>query len=169
MSRNDVQTRNFWSDVRVMRSNLPSRSRTHWENEMPSSNGGFGNNNQTTNAVIPSRARDPTHEEWITRANLCDRSPFERSLSPSRTGLLFGMTRVFILFTRNLFSHRDFSPDAESFYVALVHRFGEHRPNDKLTPVGRFNLVIDLEHTAGRGPEKHRAILPDIDIIDSVD
>src|SRR5712692_4145959 len=47
ISRNEVQIRNFWSDVRVTRSNLPSRSRTHCENETPSNNGGFGRLNQT--------------------------------------------------------------------------------------------------------------------------
>src|SRR6266705_3461392 len=51
MSRNEVQTRNFWSDVRVTRSNLPFRSRTHCENEMLSSKGGFGRLNQTQAAT----------------------------------------------------------------------------------------------------------------------
>src|SRR5215471_625000 len=58
---------------------------------MPSSNGGFGRKNQTNHAVIPSRARDLTHEARITQNNLCDPSPFGRSLTS------FGMTRVFIL------------------------------------------------------------------------
>ena len=91
MSRNEVQIRNFWSDVRVTRSNLPFRSRTGCENEMPSSNGGFGNKSQTTYAVIPipqTRERDLTREAWITRANLCDPSAGEGSLTS------FGMTRV---------------------------------------------------------------------------
>src|SRR5438309_11274427 len=42
ISGNEVQIRNFWSAVRVTRSNLPLRSRTDRENEMPSSSGGFG-------------------------------------------------------------------------------------------------------------------------------
>src|SRR2546421_10635554 len=66
ISRNEVQTRNFWSDVRVTRSNLPSRSRTHCENETPSSGGGFGSDNQTKHAVIPSRTRDLAHGALIT-------------------------------------------------------------------------------------------------------
>src|SRR2546421_200737 len=91
ISRNEVQTRNFWSDVRVTRSNLPSRSRTHCENETPSSSGGFGSNNQTKHAVIPSRTRDLTHGALITRDNFRNLPTVERSLSS------FGMTRVFIL------------------------------------------------------------------------
>src|SRR5436853_7894094 len=47
MSRNGVQIRNFWSDVRVRRRRLQFLSRTDCEKEMPSSNGGFGNKNQT--------------------------------------------------------------------------------------------------------------------------
>src|SRR5205807_10608567 len=90
ISRNAVQTRNFWSYVRVTRSNLPSRSRTHCENETPSSNGGFGSNNQTKPAVIPSRTRDLAHGALITRDNLRDLPAVERSLSS------FGMRRVFI-------------------------------------------------------------------------
>jgi hypothetical protein len=92
MSRNGVQIRNFWSDVRVRRRRLPFRSRTDCENEMPSSNDGFGNKNQTTYAVIPSETRALTHGALITRR--IERTPraFERSLTP------FGMTRVFILF-----------------------------------------------------------------------
>jgi hypothetical protein len=46
MSGKGVQTRNFWSVVRVMRSNFPLRSRTYWENEIPSSNGGLGSASQ---------------------------------------------------------------------------------------------------------------------------
>src|SRR6266513_5661813 len=51
ISRNEVQIRYFWSDVRVTRSNLPFRSRTHCENEMLSSKGGFGRLNQTQAAT----------------------------------------------------------------------------------------------------------------------
>src|ERR1700736_6178481 len=90
MLGNEVQIRNFWSDVSVTRSNLPSRSRTHCENEMPSTNGGLGNNSQTTYAVIPRGTRDLTHEALITLRIECAPRAFERSLTP------FGMTRVFI-------------------------------------------------------------------------
>src|SRR5438874_7472205 len=72
ISRNEVQIRYFWSDVRVTRSNSPSRSRTHCENETPSRSGGFGSNSQTKHAVIPSRARDLAHGGLITRDNLRD-------------------------------------------------------------------------------------------------
>src|SRR3984893_14048878 len=96
MLGNEVQIRNFWSDVSVTRSNLPSRSRTHCENEMPSSNGGLGNKSQTTYAVIPSGTRDLPREALVTLRIECAPRAFERSLSPSRTGISFGMTRVFI-------------------------------------------------------------------------
>src|ERR1700693_1032155 len=94
-----VQIRNFWSEVNVTRSNSPLRYWTHCENETPSSSGGFGRNSHASTAVIPSRARDLAHEARITRDNLCDPSPFERSLSPSRTGITFGMTCVFMSYS----------------------------------------------------------------------
>jgi len=68
------------------------------ENEMPSSNGGFGNKNQTTYAVIPSETRDLTHGALITRRIKRAPRAFERSLTP------FGMTRVFILFKLETYS-----------------------------------------------------------------
>ena len=156
------------ADVRVTRSNLPSRSRTHCENETPSSSSGFGSKSQTTDTVIPSETRDLAHGALITLRIECAPRTFERSLSPSRTGVSFEMTRVFILFNSHLFGHADPSTDAEPLYLALIHRFGEHRRDDEFAAVGGFNLVINLEHATGRGPEKYRAIFPNIDIIDSV-
>src|SRR6267154_2471325 len=43
----DQVRRNFLSALSVTRSNLPLRSRTHWENEIPSSSCGFGSASQT--------------------------------------------------------------------------------------------------------------------------
>src|SRR5262249_28775222 len=149
-----VQIRNFWSALRVTRSNLPLPSPTHWENEIPSSSGGFGKNHQTSHAVIPSRARDLTHAVRITRASLCDLSLIERSPTS------FGMTRVVIfLLSDPLFGHRDLSADAAALNVAIVHRLREDRRHDELAATTRFDLVINLEHARRRGDEEYRAVL----------
>src|SRR5947208_13974884 len=60
---------------------------------MPSSSGGFGSKSQANHAVIPSTARDLTHELRITRRKLYNTHLRERSLSRD-CGI--GVTRVFI-------------------------------------------------------------------------
>src|SRR2546430_15093723 len=77
----------------LFRSNFPLRSRTHCENETPSSSGGFGSSSQANHALIPSSARDLTNGERIMRPNLGPPRPLERFLSRD-CGI--GMTGVFI-------------------------------------------------------------------------
>src|SRR5262249_41378876 len=128
------------------------------------SSGGFGSKSQANQAVIPSRARDLTDGAQIARDTYRETSAFERSLT------LFGMTRAFIfLAVAQLFRHRDFSSNAASFNVAIVHRLREHRRDDELAAVARLDLIIDLQRVCRRGHEKHRAIFADIHIIDAMD
>src|SRR6516225_6664690 len=67
------------------------------------------------------------------------------------------------------FRHRDCAANTAPFNVAIVHRLGEHRRDDELATVARFDLVIDLELVCRRGHEEYHAILADIDIIDAMD
>jgi len=109
MSRSAVCTRNFSSALNLTRRRLRLRSRTHCENEIPSSNGGLGSASQTKmaqqlivtatrsvflnhrlrSAVIPSEARNLAHPLFHTQLTKRALSRFERSLSA------FGMTCVF--------------------------------------------------------------------------
>src|SRR5437867_2154311 len=67
------------------------------------------------------------------------------------------------------FGHCDATCNAASLDVAIVHRLREHRRNDEVAAVTRFDLIIDLERVRGRRHEEHRAIFPNIDVIDSWD
>src|SRR3954454_8405474 len=71
------------------------------------------------------------------------------------------------VFEASSFGHRDFSADAASFDVAVVHRRREHRRHHEVASIIRFDLVIDLERVRRRGHEEQRAIFANIDIIDA--
>ena len=67
-----------------------------------------------------------------------------------------------------LFGNSDFSADTAAFYVAIVHRLREHRWDNELTAVTRFDLVVDFERVRRSRDEEYRAILTDIDVIDAI-
>jgi len=80
------------------------------------------------------------------------------------------MTRVFNFVKLETYSGPlDLPPDARSpFTFSSYIRFSERPAGRRFATVGRFNLVINFEHAAGRGPKKHRASLPGHGIIDSI-
>src|SRR4029077_3162231 len=66
------------------------------------------------------------------------------------------------------FGDSNFSADAAAFHIAIVHGLREHGRDNELTPVARFDLVIDLERVRRRGDEEYRAVLAYIDVIDAI-